>query len=58
MGLNVAAIAVGLARFAAAPYAIGVNVFWAAYHMFILWNILRFNQTPVLGREERASWTA
>ncbi len=56
MGLNVAAIAVGLARFPSAPYAIGVNVFWACYHMFILWNILRFNQLPVLGREEKANW--
>jgi cellulose synthase (UDP-forming) len=58
MGLNIAAIVIGLARFAAHPYAIAVNIFWVCYHMFILWNILYFNQLPELGREETASWHA
>ncbi|HNW44312.1 MAG TPA: glycosyltransferase [Elusimicrobiales bacterium] len=44
MGLNIAAIVVGALRFETAPYAIGVNMFWAAYHVFILANIFRFNQ--------------
>lgn len=43
MGLNISAIVVGAMRFRANPYAVGVNMFWAAYHIFILANIFRFN---------------
>ncbi len=43
LGLNVAAIAVGALRFRHAPYPVGVNMFWAAYHALILSNIFRFN---------------
>ncbi|HBB67394.1 MAG: hypothetical protein A2X28_07190 [Elusimicrobia bacterium GWA2_56_46] len=46
LGLNAAAIAVGALRFGNDPYAIGVNMFWAAYHIFILANIFRFNNPP------------
>ena len=58
MGLNIAALVTGLLKFRTAPYAMGVNMFWAAYHLFILWNIFYFNQLPVLGREEKAKWRA
>lgn len=48
LGLNVVAVAVGTLRFRDDPYAIGVNMFWAAYHVFILANIFRFNNPPAL----------
>lgn len=56
IGLNLAAVAVGAYKFRLHPYAIGVNIFWCAYHLFILCNIFRFNQLPVLGRDEEARW--
>ena len=56
LGLNIAAIAAGCYKFHYHPYAIGVNIFWCTYHIFILWNIFYFNQLPVLGREEKARW--
>ncbi len=46
LGLSVAAIAVGALLFRKDPYPIGVNMFWAAYHVFILANIFRFNNPP------------
>jgi cellulose synthase (UDP-forming) len=46
MGLNIAAIVVGFLRLNDDPYAVGVNMFWAAYHIFILSNIFRFNNPP------------
>lgn len=58
MGLNIAAFAVGIFKFSHNPYAVGVNMFWVAYHLFILWNIFHFNRLPVLGREEVARWKA
>ena len=58
LGLSIAAIGAGLIKMRDNPYAVGVNVFWAAYHAFILWNIFYFNQLPVLGREEKAKWHA
>ncbi len=56
IGLNLAAIFVGILKFRVHPYAIGVNIFWCSYHIFILWNIFYFNQLPVLGRDEQARW--
>jgi len=54
IALNIAAIAAGALRFRDAPYAIGVNMFWAAYHIFILSNIFRFNNPPPLPEEAAA----
>ena len=51
LGLSIAAIAVGALRFRNDPYPIGVNIFWAAYHGFILANIFRFNNYPELQAE-------
>lgn len=48
LGLNISAIVIGALRFSSDPYAIGVNMFWAAYHIFILGNIFRFNNQPAL----------
>lgn len=54
LGLNLAAIAVGALRFKDSPYAISVNIFWAAYHVFILSNIFRFNKPPAPPQEAGA----
>jgi len=56
IALNAVAIGFGLMRIRQNPSAISVNMFWAGYHLFILWNIFYFNQLPVLGREEKAKW--
>lgn len=56
MGLNLAAIATGAYKFRDNPAAVSMNMVWCAYHLFILWNIFYFNQMPVLGRAEQASW--
>ncbi len=58
LGLNFAALFVGLFKLSHHPWAIGVNMFWVSYHVLILWSIFYFNQLPVLGREEHAQWQA
>ncbi|OHE73886.1 MAG: hypothetical protein A2Y14_03340 [Verrucomicrobia bacterium GWF2_51_19] len=46
---NVTAIFIGVVRiyYRENPYAIGVNIFWAAYHTFVLSHIFYFNKRPV-----------
>lgn len=41
--LNVAAIGFGVGKFYANPYAVGVNIFWCAYHIVILSQIYYLN---------------
>ncbi len=55
IGLNIAAIVAGALRFNNSPYAIAVNMFWAAYHIFILSNIFRFNGAPPAAAETEAA---
>ena len=46
--LNFAAIANGMRRWHENPSAIGVNMFWAAFHSAILLNVFYFNREPDL----------
>lgn len=44
--LNLVAITVGLFKIGSNTYAIGVNIFWATYHIFILSHIYFYNRVP------------
>lgn len=46
-GLNILAIGIGFAKLSTNPYALGVNIFWCTYHLFILMHIVYFNQRVI-----------
>ncbi len=52
--LNIAAVGSGVNRIMWGEnlYSIGVNIFWAVYHMFILLHIYVLNKEPVLEEED------
>jgi cellulose synthase (UDP-forming) len=43
---NLIAIVFGIVKYPFNPYAIGINIFWAVYHIFILSHIYYFNREP------------
>lgn len=42
--LNITAIILGIIKFENNPYAIGVNMFWCAYHIFIISHVYYLNK--------------
>lgn len=48
IALNALAIIVGMFKFSAQPYAIGINIFWCLYHTFLLSHVFYFNKLPEL----------
>jgi hypothetical protein len=48
MLLNLAAIINGFFRYSENHYAIGINMFWCLYHIWLVSNIFKFNKSPVV----------
>lgn len=46
--LNVVALYMGFLKFSINPYAIGINMFWCGYHLFVLFHIFILNTRPQL----------
>lgn len=47
IAFNLLAFANGFFRFTENPYAIGVNMFWCFYHVILIANIYRFNESVI-----------
>ncbi len=54
---NLAAIIKGAYRYDENHYAIGINMFWCAYHILLLSNIFRLNKIPKPNEKEILNYT-